>query len=539
VPIAKVQLPDGRVARLEVPEGTTPQQAESFAFENFNKGQKGAFSQAAAPEQAAIDVANRRPTAGLIDAGLSLGSGAIAGPVSGLAGLAGAVLPGPEGQGADYVRKTQAALTYEPRTKLGKGITDAVSYPFQKLGEAADAAGAATTDKTGSPGAGAGVNMALQSVPLMLGRVAPVGEGAAALERRNSLKAKNAQTDAATIQAKEAGYVIPPTQANPSLLNQIVEGASGKIKTAQKMSEPNQELTNSLVRKGLGISEDAPLTIETLNNVRKEAGTAYERVRGAGRVTPDQAYFAKLDSIAAPFERASKDFPDAARTDIIDAVKAARRDSFDAGSAVDQISILRDKADSAFTSGDKSLGRAYKGISNALEEQLGRHLEKTSPNALEEFQNARETIAKSYTVQKHLQPSGNINTAGLAADLKKGKPLTGEIKTVAEFGSNFPKAAQLPEKIGGVPMSPWEHGASAATVVGAVASGHPMLAIAGLAPYLRPAVRSAIMSKLYQESFTNPQIYGPSAASRLQALLGEAQRQPLVPLTEMSEGQRK
>lgn len=513
-----------------MPEGTTPQQAESFAFENFNKGQKGAFSQPTADP--AIDVANRRPTAGLIDAGLSLGSGAIAGPVSGLAGIAGAVLPGPEGQGADYVRKTQAALTYEPRTKLGKLITDAVSYPFQKLGEAADAAGAATTDKTGSPGAGAGVNMALQSVPLMLGRVAPAGEGAASVAKRAGEKMKNEQYDAGTLKAKEAGYVLPPTQANPSLLNQIVEGVAGKIKTAQTASLKNQEVTNGLVRKGLGIADDAPLNVDSLQKVRQEAGAAYERVRGAGTVTADKAYSKALDSLTEPYLRAAKDFPKAAQTEVLNAIEAARVSSFDASSAVDQISILRKDADKYYRNGDTKLGGTYKGIATALEEQLGRHLETAMPDALADFQKAREVIAKSYTVQKYLKPDGNVDAVGLGRELKR-KPLTGEIRTAAEFGEQFPKAAQKPERVGGVPISMVDVGIGSA----ASAALHNPAYMALLAA--RPAVRSTILSKLYQDNMVNPPSYGPSVSSRLQALLGEAQRQPLVPMTEMSEGQRK
>lgn len=505
------------------------------------KTEKGKFAllddeQAKAdPVMAAI---NKSGSAGLADAGLALGSGAIAGPLSGLAGIAGTILPGAPGQGARWVNKVQDALTYQPRTEIGQGITKAVTYPFQKLAEGADAAGAATADKTKSPLLGAGVNMALQSVPMVLGRA---GGGAGAVEasaaRAAALKLKSAPAAAAATAAKEAGLSLPPSQVNPSMLNKAVEGFGGKIKTAQDLSVQNQPKLVSMAKKGLGLSEDTPLTAETLGSLRKDAGQAYERVRSAGTVTTDSAYAEALGKIAAPFERASKDFPDAARKDIIDTVKAHQREAFDSGSAIDQIGSLREKADASYAARDKKAGKAYKDIAGALEEQLGRHLEATgaAPEILKDFRNARETIAKTYTVQKHLGPNGEVNAQGLARELGKGKPLSGELKTIAEFGKNFPKAAQLPSKVGGVPMSPLDHGIAGASALGGIATGHPLVALGGLVPYARPMARKLMASDAYQNKFVNPQVFGPSITSRLQQL----QSNPTLQMLEMSEAQKQ
>lgn len=115
---------------------------------------------------------------------LSLGTSAIAAPVAGLAGIAGTLLPGEQGQGAGLVESVQGALTYQPRTQGGAAATQAVSYPFEKLAQGADIAGGATAEVTGSPAVGAAVNTAIQSAPALLFR----GRGSGRVPKRGRVE---------------------------------------------------------------------------------------------------------------------------------------------------------------------------------------------------------------------------------------------------------------------------------------------------------------------------------------------------------------
>lgn len=95
------------------------------------------------------------------EAAMSLGSGMVAQPLSGIAGLAMEALGG---SGADTVRGVQEALTYQPRGEPGRRLVDIASYPFQKMEEAAHSAGGVVTDYAG-PEAGTAANVSLQAIP--------------------------------------------------------------------------------------------------------------------------------------------------------------------------------------------------------------------------------------------------------------------------------------------------------------------------------------------------------------------------------------
>ena len=98
--------------------------------------------------------------------------------IAGLAGLAGTALPGPEGQGAEWVNKVQKALSYEPTSPTTKAIITAMGLPQEYIvNPIAEAAGGALAEQ-GYPAAGAITKGAIETAPALLGLrrgKAPVG----------------------------------------------------------------------------------------------------------------------------------------------------------------------------------------------------------------------------------------------------------------------------------------------------------------------------------------------------------------------------
>jgi len=313
-------------------------------------------------------------------------------------------------------------------------------------------------------------------------------------------------TMAQNVQAgQEAGYVVPPTQVKPSVLNRMLEGFAGKLTTAQNASYANQEVTNKLAAKALGLPEGEVLTPELLNSLRKKAGQAYENLRLSGRINPDLTFTKQLDDIVKDFRMAENDFKRAAPRPEVDLIESLKTRSFDANSAVSKIIELRKDANKAYGRDDFSMGDTYKKAAGVLEDTIEQHLAKIGDaNKLQQFRDARQLIAKTYTVGEALNPAtGSINAQKLGSALSNQEPLTGELKDIAKFNLAFPKATQTPERMGSLPqMSPLD--IVPASVVGGASyfTGHENeagpLGIASLA--LRPAFRAAALSKPVQKN---------------------------------------
>lgn len=311
-------------------------------------------------------------------------------------------------------------------------------------------------------------------------------------------------------EGQDVGYVIPPTQINPSLVNRAMEGTAGKLTTAQNASFKNQIVTNRLANKSLGLPEDTVITPEVISNLRTNAGKSYDAVSNVGTITPTKSYFQALNDIKQPFEKILKDFPNQKPSPVIELVDSLKSTSFDASSLVSNIKQLRTQADDAFKANNTDVARASKKAASAMEDALEEHLKLVkNTDALKNFRDARQLIAKTYSVEKALNPaSGTIDANKLAQQLRAGKPLSGELKQISEFSSTFPTATKTTESMGSLPqISPLDVGGALIAGGGTYLSGSGGETPVTLAALLaRPALRSMALSKPIQSRLTNQQV---------------------------------
>jgi hypothetical protein len=320
-----------------------------------------------------------------------------------------------------------------------------------------------------------------------------------------------------------AGYVVPPSTIKPTAGNVALESVGGKIATAQTASLRNQEVTNRLASQSVGLSANQPLTPAALKNVRETAGAAYQKLGNVGRITPDLDFYSDIARIRSGIAQIQRDFPTAnvaSGDKIDDLVQSLQRPGFDSRSGLEYIKELRKSAvgnltgQNATDPANRALGTAQQKAADALEDIIERQLAQTGNQSLvDEFRAARQLIAKTYTVQNALETTGNVNAAKLAQLLRKDRPLSPELTTAARFAGAFPKAAAMPERIGGPGVSALD-----ATMAGAggalgLALQSPQTAAAALAfPFARYGARNLALSEALQRGLLKPSRGLPSWA---------------------------
>jgi hypothetical protein len=538
----EVTAPDGRKFRVSAPEGASQNDILSYAQKQWDRR--------AQSERVASQIENDTITQGAKNFAkdMPLGSQVLAGAGSAVQNVVDASkqLVG-RGPNAEQVQERRALDA--PLMQTAGGLAGNVAGNLTMMAPASLMPGGATvpgaaavggilgalqptvdaTERLKNMGIGAALGGGAQWLgttgATMLGQRAAANEAAARISQ-----AQNAERDAVLEAGRKAGYKVPPSTINPTLPNTAIESLGGKIATQQQFSVANQTVTDTLGRKAIGLQANAPLTDQVLNNMRKAEGQAYEAIKSVpGKFNADQPFAQDIGKIGKDLSQAAQDFPNSTKNAAIENLMADLNiGSWTPRGIMEKVKMLRADASTnfkAFSDPEKlALARAQRQAAEALDGLVERNLAMSGQgNMAAEYQAARRNIAKLHDIQSALTPGGHID-ARVLAKIGENQPLSGELKTIADFAGNFPKAVQTGEKVG----SPMVHALrpSIGSAVGGVIGGVPGAAVGAATGVAVPwLARGAMLSGPGQSLMATP--------SYSAGLISAAAQRGLLPGPEM------
>ena len=329
------------------------------------------------------------------------------------------------------------------------------------LGATSGAAAGATKEATGSPLAAIAVGM-LTPVAVRHG-LNGLGKGATKEVLGETLK-----------DGIEAGYVVPLSAIKPGLLINRVESFGGRAAIKQQAILNNQQLTNTLAKRSIGLPETTELSPELLGSYRIAQAAPY-RALDALRPTPEMAWFPRYHEtgLLSQWQQAKAEATQMWKIYWRNGEKDARTTAQELDAHAD--SLMNDL--------------------KRLAEANGR------PDLIPEIKKASQEIAKSHMIEEALNVgSHNVDPAVLGRMLDAKRPLTGELKLIARFHQAFRQYSQDASGMQAPGISAVEPLASAALGSAGYAIAGPVGAVAGgTLPFLRGPARSLTLSDLMQK----------------------------------------
>lgn len=327
-------------------------------------------------------------------------------------------------------------------------------------------------------------------------------------------KTQNATKSSILAKAQDEGFVVQPSSVNPSLANKTIESMAGGPSIRQAATHVNQDVADNIARRVLDpANPDVELTSSLAQQVRKQAyNTGYAPIASVGEIKTDPQYISDLNNILATRQGASRSFPGLTDNSVEDSIKPLLVDKFDAGDALKATQVLRDKAGAAYASGNNELGKSTKGASQAIEDQIQRHLTASGApgqQLLSNFTDARQLMAQSHDIEDAIREGGgSIIPSVIGSKFQAQKPLSGPLATLGGFANNFPNVTREASKTA-IPGTTVTGNFARIAQAGALAAGmgaatHNPLAVGAAGavgaalPSVRGLVRNLVLSKPYQ-----------------------------------------
>lgn len=532
--IYKVQDPSGRIREIEGPSGASDAEVIAQAQKLFAADipSSGIPGPRAKPQASTMDIITSAPykaVAGAADILLTapqnianlakMGYGAAVTamgrpelapevtaprqPVAEALTQAGIIRP-PQGETTPFQRVLDVGLQSGVAALLGGAPAIRAAAPtavgkaraatgVAATGAAAGTAGQIVTEATGEPLYGLATSMTVPGVTI-----------SAAQARQARLQAeqqRNAVRDLTIKSAQQEGYLVTPGSVTPSMQNVLIERIAGKTRTQQEAAVRNQQVTDKLARRAVGIGENEPLTRANMQQVRKdEYAKGYEPLNKIGPVQTDAQFNQALDDVLAAYTGPGRSFPGAIPQPVVDLVQNYRVGGFNSADAIAATRTLRDQAQANIRAGgdNAAVGLAQRAISNALEDQIERTLQQAgNPNAqamLDQFRSSRQRMAISHAIEDAvIEGGGSVNARQLANDLQtRGKYFTGDLSLIAQF-ANIARPVMVPPGTMGTPGAQTMLGTISGGLGGAggyALGGAPGMAAGGVVGALAPQVVS-------------------------------------------------
>jgi hypothetical protein len=279
--------------------------------------------------------------------------------------------------------------------------------------------------------------------------VQPIAKRAAtALQTEGQI---NAVRDATVRAAQAQGYVVTPGSVAPAGKNVLAERIAGKTNVEQMASVKNQAVTDRLARNAVGIDETAPLTSDAMKAIRAEEYLkGYEPIKQLGTIAADNNFIDDLIRVEGTYVGPNRSFKGAVPPEVDNLIKTYTVSDFNSADAVNATKVLKEQGNAALNRGDTAVGHAKLDIAKALENQIERSLTNSgNPVLLDQFKASRQRMAISHTIEDAIREGGgSVDAKKLAADIQRGKYMTGDLKIAAEFANVFPRVNQRVSAIG-------------------------------------------------------------------------------------------
>lgn len=309
--------------------------------------------------------------------------------------------------------------------------------------------------------------------------------------------------------AHDAGFVMTPAMVtkSPGIINKVLAGVGGKIKTQQEASVQNAERATTMARSSLGIPLGKELNETTYKTFREQQGRHYAAIsKAVPKLELDNDFLTDMTKMLDRDPQAAALWPDIVKNPqvekLVDGLMSQEKFDTSAGMFLVR-SLRRQGIQNMKAVGDaekNELGLMQRKAADAVDALIERTLAKSGKAGLAtEYRIARQRIAQSYDLEAATDPAtGMVDGMKLAALKMRGRPLSGNLDAIADAALAFRPAFQNPARFGGVE----DHSVLDFFGMASAALHGNLPAAAGVGAGIigRPAARRAVLSPSRQDA---------------------------------------